>query len=106
MGAANTIGPDIDQGEAKAFTDPLTGLGNHHRLQERIRSLSAERAADPAPFTVALVNLDGFKPINDLFGSLAGMKFCARSHIVSKPVFPMAPLLPVTMATSLPWSCR
>ncbi|MCM2440722.1 EAL domain-containing protein [Agrobacterium vitis] len=81
MGAANTIVPDIDQGEAKAFTDPLTGLGNHHRLQERIRSLSAERAADPAPFTVALVNLDGFKPINDLFGSLAGDEIlCQVAH--------------------------
>jgi len=61
--------PSVSQNElqAMAYTDQLTGLGNRYRLRDKVRMLAAERANDPAPFTVALVNLDGFKPINDLF---------------------------------------
>ncbi|MGN6549223.1 MAG: putative bifunctional diguanylate cyclase/phosphodiesterase [Pararhizobium sp.] len=55
-----------------AFTDPLTGLGNRRRLRDKIEKLAAERADDPAPFTMGVANLDGFKPINDLFGHDAG----------------------------------
>jgi diguanylate cyclase (GGDEF)-like protein len=55
-----------------AFTDPLTGLGNHRRFFDKIDRLIAERAEDPAPFTVGILDLDGFKPINDLFGHRAG----------------------------------
>lgn len=55
-----------------AYTDYLTGLGNRHRLSEKIRALITARAADPAPFTIGIANLDGFKPINDLFGPCAG----------------------------------
>lgn len=55
-----------------AYTDALTGLGNSYRLRDRVRQIASERAADPAPFAIGLVNLDGFKPINDLFGPHAG----------------------------------
>lgn len=54
------------------FTDPLTGLGNHRRFHDKIDRLISERADDPAPFAVGLLDLDGFKPINDLFGRAAG----------------------------------
>jgi diguanylate cyclase (GGDEF)-like protein len=53
---------------ALAYLDALTGLGNANRLEEKVREIAAERAADPAPFTIGLANLDGFKPLNDLFG--------------------------------------
>lgn len=65
-------GPVNQQPQAIAYTDPLTGLGNRHRMRERARALSLERAGDPAPFTIGIVNLDAFKPINDLFGVDAG----------------------------------
>ena len=55
-----------------AFTDPLTGLGNLRRFFDKVDRLIVERAEDPAPFTVAILDLDGFKPINDLFGRKAG----------------------------------
>ena len=55
-----------------AFTDPLTGLGNHRRFYDKVDRLISERADDPAPFTVGILDLDGFKPINDLFGHKAG----------------------------------
>jgi diguanylate cyclase (GGDEF)-like protein len=64
-----------------AFTDPLTGLGNRYRLRDKLRQLIAERAEDPAPFTVGIANLDGFKPINDLFGPAAGDQIlCQVAH--------------------------
>jgi diguanylate cyclase (GGDEF)-like protein len=63
------------------YTDRLTGLGNRHRLGDKVRQLAADRAADPAPFTVGIVNLDGFKPINDLFGQAAGDEIlCQVAH--------------------------
>jgi diguanylate cyclase (GGDEF)-like protein len=56
----------------QAFTDPLTGLGNMRRFFDKVDRLIADRADDPAPFTVGILDLDGFKPINDLFGHKAG----------------------------------
>ena len=55
-----------------AFTDPLTGLGNHRRFFDKVERLISDRAEDPAPFAVGILDLDGFKPINDLFGHKAG----------------------------------
>ncbi|MBN9037908.1 MAG: EAL domain-containing protein [Rhizobiales bacterium] len=55
-----------------ALTDPLTGLGNQRRFFDKVDRLIKERAEDPAPFAVGLLDLDGFKPINDLFGRKAG----------------------------------
>lgn len=55
-----------------AFTDPLTGLGNHRRFFDKVERLISDRSDDPAPFAVGIVDLDGFKPINDLFGHKAG----------------------------------
>lgn len=52
--------------------DPLTGLGNARCLRQTVLDLAKERASDPAPFTIGLANIDGFKPINDLFGPEAG----------------------------------
>jgi diguanylate cyclase (GGDEF)-like protein len=54
-----------------ADTDPLTGLANRRafiaELEARLGSLA------PAPaFALALLDLDGFKPINDTFGHAAG----------------------------------
>ncbi len=55
-----------------AYTDPLTGLGNSNRFFAKVERLIADRAEDPAPFAVGIIDLDGFKPINDLFGRRAG----------------------------------
>jgi diguanylate cyclase (GGDEF)-like protein len=64
-----------------AFTDPLTGLGNRYRFREKVRQLITERAEDPAPFTICIANLDGFKPINDLFGPSSGDQIlCQVAH--------------------------
>ncbi|MFN3719721.1 MAG: putative bifunctional diguanylate cyclase/phosphodiesterase [Rhizobium rhizophilum] len=83
MGAAGIASDPHGQGDQKTtgYTDRLTGLGNRHRLGDKVRQLAADRATDPAPFTVGIVNLDGFKPINDLFGQAAGDEIlCQVAH--------------------------
>ncbi len=56
----------------RGWTDALTGLGSRRRFYDKVKRLIAERADDPAPFAMAFLNIDGFKPINDLFGRAAG----------------------------------
>jgi len=54
-----------------ADTDPLTGLLNRRALDARLQQEIA--AAGPATcFSVALIDLDGFKPVNDCHGHAAG----------------------------------
>lgn len=62
----------VEGGGDLAFTDPLTGLGNLRRFFDKVDRLILEREDDPAPFAVGIIDLDGFKPINDLFGRKAG----------------------------------
>lgn len=54
-----------------ADTDPLTGLHNRRSLNKRIAQEIAT-AGECTPFTIALLDLDGFKPVNDRFGHAAG----------------------------------
>jgi len=53
-----------------ADTDPLTGLANRRAFIATLRG-RLEAPAAPA-FALALMDLDGFKPINDTFGHAAG----------------------------------
>ncbi len=62
----------IDGDSELAFTDSLTGLGNHRRFSDKVQRLISDRSDDPAPFAIGIIDLDGFKPINDLFGHQAG----------------------------------
>ncbi len=43
-----------------AMTDSLTGLGNRARFYDKMERLIAERAEDPAPFAIGIIDLDGF----------------------------------------------
>src|SRR5690606_32315329 len=65
-------GQSVHEGADLAFTDPLTGLGNLRRFFDKVDRLILDRAEDPAPFAIGILDLDGFKPINDLFGRSAG----------------------------------
>jgi diguanylate cyclase (GGDEF)-like protein len=57
-----------------AYRDPLTGLWNRRYFEERLKEeLSrAERAGINRCFTVVIVDLNGFKEINDQYGHLVG----------------------------------
>lgn len=54
-----------------ANTDPLTGLPNRRALIDVITNRIAGAPAH-TPFALGLIDLDGFKPVNDLHGHAAG----------------------------------
>jgi diguanylate cyclase (GGDEF)-like protein len=58
--------------EKLAITDPLTGLYNRRHLSERIRDEFVRMRRHPRSLSLALVDLDGFKQVNDRFGHEAG----------------------------------
>lgn len=54
-----------------AHTDPLTGVSNRRELDARLdREIAA--AGEGTRFAIALLDLDGFKPVNDLHGHAVG----------------------------------
>lgn len=55
-----------------ANTDSLTGLPNRRAFFARLDTLIAEAAAREATFAIGIVDLDGFKPINDSMGHAVG----------------------------------
>jgi diguanylate cyclase (GGDEF)-like protein len=54
----------------RAARDPLTGLGHSATFQTALRA--ARGAADPYQLAVLMIDIDGFKAINDTRGHLAG----------------------------------
>ena len=57
---------------AEAITDPLTALGNHRAFQEGLGAALRLGALDHTPQTVARLDVDEFKVINDRGGHLHG----------------------------------
>ncbi|MGD9695405.1 MAG: diguanylate cyclase [Thermoleophilia bacterium] len=61
-----------DELRAQAMTDPLSGLANRRVLVERLRAAIAHAARTRRPVTLALIDLDGLKSVNDAWGHDAG----------------------------------
>jgi diguanylate cyclase (GGDEF)-like protein/PAS domain S-box-containing protein len=59
---------DIHELRALAYSDPLSGLANRTEFRRRLD----EAVASGAPMAVLLLDLDGFKEINDSLGHAAG----------------------------------
>jgi diguanylate cyclase (GGDEF)-like protein len=55
-----------------ALTDPLTGAFNRRGLSERIDYEVTRHARQRHRFAVVMIDLDGFKAVNDRFGHHAG----------------------------------
>ena len=55
-----------------ASYDPLTGLANRRLLADRLTQAIAQAEARHGPFRVCVLDLDGFKSINDQHGHDAG----------------------------------
>ncbi|MFE1597334.1 putative bifunctional diguanylate cyclase/phosphodiesterase [Methylobacterium sp. ID0610] len=60
------------ENEALALTDPLTGLPNRRSFFGRLQSAIDRAERQDGPLAIAIIDLDGFKPVNDAFGHLAG----------------------------------
>jgi diguanylate cyclase (GGDEF)-like protein len=58
--------------EARALTDPLTGLSNARSLRQRFEDETALAANTEETFSLLMMDLDGFKSINDTLGHQAG----------------------------------
>jgi diguanylate cyclase (GGDEF)-like protein len=55
-----------------ALTDPLTGAANRRALLTRAEHEVARHLRADRPFAVVMLDLDGFKTLNDRFGHTAG----------------------------------
>jgi diguanylate cyclase (GGDEF)-like protein len=78
VGQAVELGESLQEQELlrdeltfRALHDPLTGLGNRALLEERLTGALGERA-DAAGLGLLLLDLDGFKDVNDSFGHPTG----------------------------------
>jgi diguanylate cyclase (GGDEF)-like protein len=58
--------------EADVRRDPLTGLGNRRELEWRWPQLVAQATDNNTPLAVAMLDLDGFKQVNDARGHAVG----------------------------------
>ena len=58
--------------EYRAQHDPLTGLANRSVLQNELAVATAQAPPAGAAATLLLIDLDGFKDVNDTFGHPAG----------------------------------
>lgn len=68
----------LEELEAQAFHDGLTGLPNRRLLSDRLTHQIAMAQRTRRPFAVFLLDVDGFKAVNDDFGHEEGDAFLCR----------------------------
>lgn len=61
-----------EQLRIQATTDPLTGLANRRAFEEQLAARVDEAARYDRPVAVLLLDLDGFKRVNDAYGHAGG----------------------------------
>ncbi len=72
MGFIHKLDERIRHAEMKAIHDPLTGLANRAGLKNFGTQLIAKAKRDGVPTTIAMVDCDKFKELNDQLGHAAG----------------------------------
>ncbi|MFL5860873.1 MAG: putative bifunctional diguanylate cyclase/phosphodiesterase [Solirubrobacteraceae bacterium] len=70
--AATTVRERLRESERQAVTDALTGLGNRRHLLDRLDAKIAEAQSSGVRLALLLIDLDGFKELNDTLGHYAG----------------------------------
>ncbi len=71
-GARRILEDAYDRARAEALRDTLTGLGNHRAFQEELERHWAVAIRSGQPLSLALLDLDDFKRINDARGHAVG----------------------------------
>ncbi|HMD96107.1 MAG TPA: GGDEF domain-containing protein [Terriglobia bacterium] len=64
----STYQTKLEEAEHRAAVDALTGLYNRHGVEKRME----DRIAGTRPFCLVMLDLNGFKQVNDTYGHLAG----------------------------------
>lgn len=72
--ASDAMGMSLQhaESESRALTDPMTGLPNARSLQMQFEKEAARAERSGSSFQVLMLDLDGFKAVNDTFGHKAG----------------------------------
>jgi diguanylate cyclase len=73
----------LETAERSARTDPLTGLLNRRGVMEALKRAQARALRDGEPLSVALVDIDHFKRVNDQWGHAIGDEVlrCVGGHL-------------------------
>lgn|SRR5579862_1787750 len=66
---------ELERLSAAAYTDNLTGLGNHRAFHHDLSQAIRRRAATGSSFSLMAIDLDGLKQINDTKGHQAGDQY-------------------------------
>jgi len=61
-----------DRAQYLALADTLTGLPNRRQFESRLESALDRMRGDHARFALMMIDLDRFKPVNDVFGHAVG----------------------------------
>lgn len=88
-------GQKIVDSEKEAVTDPLTGLYNRRMFDAILdaevkatrRGMASKEIIKQAPMTLALIDIDDFKNINDTFGHPAGDELLKNTAKLFRDVF-------------------
>lgn len=75
--ASNAMKTELDRFKQASLTDYLTGLGNHRAYQERLTRSLDECAATGSVVTIALLDVDELKVLNDRSGHVTGDRLLA-----------------------------
>ena len=58
--------------EVRAMTDPLTGVRNSRAFRDDLRAAVFRRSSNASPLSLALIDVDHFKAVNDQYGHAVG----------------------------------
>ncbi|CAN5364069.1 hypothetical protein BH10ACI1_BH10ACI1_25250 [soil metagenome] len=72
------------ESESRALTDPMTALPNARSLQIQFEKEAARAKRNGNSFQLLMLDLDGFKAVNDTFGHKAGDRLLKEISIVMR----------------------